>query len=93
VLGQPLRVRLVDLLEREGEMAVGALAERLDERLYNVSQHLAVMRSAGVVRRRQCGREVWYRLSGSDPLLIYEQVAAALVAQADRLGRAVDRAD
>jgi DNA-binding transcriptional ArsR family regulator len=63
VLGQPLRVRLIDLLDREGEMAVGALAERLGESVHNVSQHLAILRSATVVSRRHRGREVWYRFS------------------------------
>ncbi len=61
ILGQPVRVRLVDLLEREGEMAVGALAEALGERVQSVSQHLAVLRSAAVVSGRHRGREVWVR--------------------------------
>jgi len=51
VLGQPVRVRLVDTLEREVEMSVGALGEELGENLRNVSQHLAILRAAGVVRR------------------------------------------
>lgn len=89
VLGQPLRVRLIDLLEREGEMAVGALAEALGERLHNVSQHLAVLRSAGVVSRRQRGREVQYRLTSPDALCIYERVVMAMREEAERLGRAV----
>ncbi|MBA3261723.1 MAG: helix-turn-helix transcriptional regulator [Thermoleophilaceae bacterium] len=58
VLGQPIRVRLIDLLEREGELSVGAVAETLGESLHNVSQHLAVLRSAGIVQRRRRGREV-----------------------------------
>lgn len=44
VLGQPLRVQLVDLLEREGEMAVGALAEALGERLNTARQTCRVRR-------------------------------------------------
>ncbi|MGH2742422.1 MAG: ArsR/SmtB family transcription factor [Thermoleophilaceae bacterium] len=92
VLGQPLRVRLVDLLEREGEMAVGALAEALGESVHNVSQHLAVLRSAAVVSRRHRGREVWYRLSSPPaPLSIYERFAVALREEAERLRRAVER--
>lgn len=93
VLGQPVRVRLVDLLDRHGEMAVGALADALGENLHNVSQHLAVLRAAGIVQRRSQGREVWYRLAGGDVLGIYERVAATLLEEADRLGRAVERSD
>ena len=93
VLGQPVRVRLVDLLEREGEMAVGALAEALGESLHNVSQHLAVLRAAAIVTRRHRGREVWYRLSSPPAALcIYDRVAVALreavVEHLDQLRRA-----
>lgn len=91
VLGQPLRVRIVDLLEREGEMSVGALDEALGESLHNVSQHLALLRSAAIVSRRHRGREVWYRLSSPAALCSYERVVVALREEAERLGRAVER--
>lgn len=93
VLGQPVRVRLVDALEREGQMSVGALAETLGESLHNVSQHLGVLRSAGIVRRRHRGRETWYRLGDQNAMNIYEQVVAALIEEAERLGRAVELSD
>lgn len=93
VLGQPVRVRLVDRLEREGEMSVGALADALGESLHNVSQHLAILRTAGVVRRCNRGREVWYRLSGPGAMGVYEQVVETLLGEIERLGRAVERAD
>ncbi len=91
VLGQPVRVRLIQELDRNGEMTVGALAEVLGERLHNVSQHLALLRTAGVVQRRHRGREVWYRLSSPAAPCIYERVAVALREDAERLGRAVER--
>lgn len=93
ILGQPVRVRLVDRLDHEGERTVGALAESLDETLHNVSQHLAILRSAGAVKRRHQGRESWYRLSDRGAVRVYEQVAAALLAEAERLGRLVERSD
>jgi DNA-binding transcriptional ArsR family regulator len=79
ILGQPVRVRLLDRLELDGELAVGALAGALDERLHNVSRHLAILRTAGVVSRRHEGREVIYRLSDPAAIRVYEQVAAGLV--------------
>lgn len=72
-------------------MFVGALAEALGESVHNVSQHLGVLRSAGIVRRRHRGREVWYQLVDTVALDIYEQVVGALLKEADRLGRAVER--
>ncbi|MGH2714497.1 MAG: ArsR/SmtB family transcription factor [Thermoleophilaceae bacterium] len=44
VLGQPVRVRIIDRLHLDGEQTVGGLAGLLGERLNNVSQHLAVLR-------------------------------------------------
>lgn len=38
VLAQPVRVRLIDALDRNGEMSVEALAEALGVSLHNVSQ-------------------------------------------------------
>jgi DNA-binding transcriptional ArsR family regulator len=87
----PRRVRLIDWLDQEGERTVGALAEALDERLHNVSQHLAVLRSAGAVTRRHHGREAFYQLSDPAAMLVYEQVAAGLLAESARLGRLVNR--
>lgn len=91
VLGQPLRVRLLDMLETEGELSVGALAERLDENVQNVSQHLSILRTAGVVRRRQHGREALYSLSTPTAVRIYERVAGSIREETDRLGEALDR--
>jgi DNA-binding transcriptional ArsR family regulator len=53
-----VRVRLIDRLDHSGERSVGVLADVLDERLHNVSQHIAILRSADVVTRRHQGREV-----------------------------------
>lgn len=93
VLGQPVRVRLVDRLDMDGERTVGALAEVLDERLHNVSQHLSILRSAGAVTRRRHGREVLYQLSDGLAMRVYEQIAAGLADESARLGRLIDRGD
>lgn len=73
-----------------GERTVGALAEALDERLHDVSQHLSILRSARAVTRRHHGREVIYQLSDPMALGVYEQVAAGLLAESIRLGRLID---
>jgi len=87
-----VRVRLVDLLEREGEMAVGALAEALGE---SCTTCRSILRSCArlLVTRRHRGREVWYRLSSPPAALcIYDRVAVALreavVEHLDQLRRA-----
>jgi len=62
VLTDPKRLMLLDVL-RDGEHSVGDLAEELGCSLANASQHLAVLRSAGLVDTRRSGTTILYRLA------------------------------
>ena len=62
VLADAKRLRLLGLL-RDGERSVGELAEALGVAYPNVSQHLNVMRDAGLVATRRAGTSVYYRLA------------------------------
>ena len=66
-LGHPTRIHLVECL-RNGPLSVGALLERTQSEPANASQHLAVLRSKGLVVNRKQGTQVFYSLR--DPLLI-----------------------
>ncbi|YCH06484.1 ArsR/SmtB family transcription factor [Arthrobacter sp. alpha11c] len=61
MLADATRVRII-LALRDGEMAVGALAELIGKPPAAVSQHLAKMRLARMVSTRQEGTKVLYRL-------------------------------
>ena len=62
VLTDPKRLRLLRAL-RDRERTVGDLASVLEVPLPNASQHLAVLRAAGLVDRRRSGASVRYRLT------------------------------
>jgi ArsR family transcriptional regulator, virulence genes transcriptional regulator len=62
VLTDPKRLMLLDVL-RDGERSVGELAQELGCSLANTSQHLAVLRSAGLVDTRRAGTTILYRMS------------------------------
>lgn len=62
VLTDPKRLLILDGL-RAGDRSVGELAERIGATLANASQHLAVLRSAGLVDGRRSGTTVVYRLA------------------------------
>ena len=62
VLTDPKRLMLLDAL-RGGERSVGELAIAIGVALPNASQHLAVLRSAGLVETRRSGQTVQYWLS------------------------------
>ena len=67
VLTDPKRLMLLDVL-RDGERSVGDLAEELGCNLANASQHLAVLRSAGLVDTRRSGTTILYSLAEPDLL-------------------------
>lgn len=67
VLASPRRLEILHLLA-EGPVEVSRLAQSMGVSQPNVSQHLAVMRAAGVVEFERDGREVRYRLT--DPQII-----------------------
>lgn len=63
VFGQPIRIRILDELERSREKNVQQLADDLESTQQNISRHLAILRHAGVVGGRQDGRVVWYTIT------------------------------
>src|SRR5438270_759652 len=52
-LGDPIRLRILELLRAEGELTVGQLVERLGIAQPKVSNHLACLRWCGFVERDQ----------------------------------------
>jgi len=62
VIADPTRRRLVEMLS-EGELTVGEIAEEFNVTLSAISQHLRVLRFAGLVIDERRGRERVYRLN------------------------------
>ncbi|MEV8254395.1 metalloregulator ArsR/SmtB family transcription factor [Rhodoglobus sp. NPDC076762] len=67
LLADATRFRIV-LALREGELAVGEIAERVAKPQATVSQHLAKLRMSRVVTTRHEGARVYYRLSNDHAL-------------------------
>lgn len=61
VLSDPLRLQIVTLLARE-TLCTTHLVEETGARQTNLSNHLRVLREAGVVETEPCGRFTYYRL-------------------------------
>ena len=62
VLTEPKRLMILDALRR-GDRSVSDIAATIGVTLPNASQHLAVMRAAGLVRGRRDGTTITYELS------------------------------
>lgn len=62
LLGDPTRIRILFALLAEPERRVGELAAVVGASETKVSQALRLLRSAGAVRNRRDGRNIYYRL-------------------------------
>ena len=84
-LASPRRLEILHELAR-GPIEVGRLAETIGASQPNVSQHLAVLRSAGIVEAERDGREVRYRLVDPDVVVACGLMRAVLERRLTRLG-------
>jgi DNA-binding transcriptional ArsR family regulator len=62
-LGDPSRLRILELLRDEGELSVGELVNRLALPQPKVSNHLACLRWCGFIEARREGRTVYNRIA------------------------------
>jgi DNA-binding transcriptional ArsR family regulator len=62
-LGDPTRVRILELLDEHGELSVGDLVDRLEQSQPKVSNHLACLRWCGFVATRRQHPAVYYRIA------------------------------
>jgi len=62
-LGDPTRLRILELLRNEGELSVGELVERLALAQPKVSNHLACLRWCGFITARREHRVVYNRIA------------------------------
>jgi DNA-binding transcriptional ArsR family regulator len=83
-LASPRRLEILHRLA-EGPCEVGRLADELGISQPNVSQHLAVLRSTGVVESERDGREVRYRLADPDVMVACSIMRAVLQRRLRRL--------
>jgi ArsR family transcriptional regulator len=82
-LADPLRARIVELLADE-QLCNCHLAELTGARQTNISNHLRVLRQAGVVETEPAGRYTYYRLR--------PEAVAALAAHYAELARRAEHA-
>jgi ArsR family transcriptional regulator len=78
LLGDATRLRLLNALQAEGELAVSELAERSGASIANASKHLANLQREGIVARRRTGTTVRYRIADPTVAALCELVCAGL---------------
>ena len=89
-LSNPRRLEIIHLLA-DGPREVSRLATEMGISQPNVSQHLALMRAAGLVEAEREGREVRYRLSDPEIICACETMRGVLVRRLSRISAAASR--
>jgi DNA-binding transcriptional ArsR family regulator len=72
ILGDPGRVRMLAALLEAGELCVCDLAAVVGMEESTASHALRVLRTAGIVRHRRSGRQVFYRLDDAHVRLLLD---------------------
>jgi ArsR family transcriptional regulator, cadmium/lead-responsive transcriptional repressor len=84
-LGDPIRLRILELLRSEVELTVGDLVTRLGVPQPKVSNHLACLRWCGFVEARRDGRMVYNRIADSRVAAILDLAESLLADNAEHV--------
>ncbi len=71
-IAEPFRREILELLGRQGRMAVSALVEALRRPQPTVSKHLGVLRRAGLVTVSKLGRQRVYEIEAAQLRAVHE---------------------
>lgn len=89
VLSEPIRIRILEQL-RGGPRTVQELVEAVGSSQQNVSKHLGLMRSLGIVVRHKEGSYARYEIGDETVLAMCDQVCGALQRRVAELHRLID---
>lgn len=65
-IANPVRIRILEVLRTSGEMTVSEIQQQVGVEPSNVSQHLSILRSHGLVATRREGTSVRYSVAVPD---------------------------
>lgn len=88
-LAHPTRIQIMKLL-RNGPLCVCDIIENQHSEQSNTSQHLNVLKSAGLVESRKDGLSVVYNVYGQEIYDVIDTVEKVLLVQADKTKRLLE---
>ena len=78
VFSNPTRLMILDLL-RDKEMSVTELIERTKLSQANISQHLSIMKSKGIVVSNRNGKNIYYKLANQKIIKAFDLIREVLI--------------
>ena len=92
-LANPVRIRILEVLRASGDLTVGEIQHRVGVEPSNVSQHLSILRSRGLVTTRREGTSIWYSVAAPDLYELLDVARAIFEKQLDYQARMLDAAE
>jgi ArsR family transcriptional regulator len=89
-ISNPRRQAILDTI-RNDEMTVSELIEKTGISQANLSQHLAILRSKGVVNTRRDGNNVYYSISDLKIIKAYDLISEVLKDSATSRDKAIKK--
>jgi ArsR family transcriptional regulator len=86
VFSHAKRLEILTIL-RDQEMTAGALLEKTGLSKANLSQHMSILKSKGVVLARREGINVYYRIANAKIIQAYDLIQGVLVEQLEEKGK------
>lgn len=86
VFSNPTRLEILNLL-RDKEMSVTELIEKTKLSQANISQHLGIMKSKGIVEYRRKGKNIYYKLTNPKIIKAFDIIREVLAEKLRKNGR------
>jgi len=83
-MAHPVRIRTLETL-RQGECGVAEIQAQVDAEVINLSQHLAVLRGAGIVTARKVGLRVLYSVPDAQVFAILDALREVFSQRVDSM--------
>ena len=86
----PTRLEILDLL-RNNELSVTELMEKTKLSQANISQHLSIMKSKGIVTSKRNGKNIYYKLTYPRIIKAFDIIREVLVEKLKKNGNIVEK--
>ena len=90
IFSNSTRLEILNLL-RDKEMSVTELIEKTRLSQVNISQHLSIMKSKGIVTSNRKGKNIYYKLTNPKIVKAFDIIREVLAEKLKKNGKIVER--
>ena len=90
VFSNPTRLEILNLL-RDKELSVTELIEKTKFSQANISQHLSIMKSKGIVASNRKGKNIYYKLTNPKIIKAFDIIREVLAEKLKENGKIVEK--